>query len=1723
MTEEATPITESPAASTRAARYPSDLIEFVQEASIGVAILSAEGRPLWANRAVYEGLGYSREEFFRTDCANWFWDRSEGTDILKRLFGGEVLKSIEVRLRDRGGEERRFVLDGDTSANGELRHARLLLRDVTSEVRSAREVQLQTRMLDAVGQAVIATDRDGLVTYWNRAAEEMFGWNQGEARGRSVFELIVPPGDGEREAFRELRRGRSWSGEFVLRRKDGSLFPAFVTDTPIRDMEGKALGFIGVLVDMSSQKAAEAALAESRELYRLVVDNAVELITITDTAGHIRFASPSHERVWGHAPGELAGRHLTDLFHEDDLSGLLQALARARESGQPEEFRARLGKTGKKERVVEGTALPVAGPGQGEPLVLLIYREITAQLDAEKDLRARERKIEALADSLPAIVAIGSRGVGFYYFNKAWYEFTGFDPEDATNRPWQDVVHPDDYRHLREWMDVVLSGRTVEQEVRARRHDGVYRWFLVRVVPLAPLGDDPGSVVVTAVDVTELKDAQQRSESAKNQLETVLRAIGDGVTAHDLSGRILYANEAAARLIGVASVEELLASTGEQLLQRFHIEDANGRMVPIEELPGSRAARGEPTAEELLCFRDAAGTDVRYALVSAAPIRDAQGNIEFVVDVFREVTDRVRADAEREELLRRETQARVAAERAVARASALQELTARLLQANTQRDVAEVMVTQGMQVTGAAAVAVAMLDGEEAVIAASRGFSGRTLRRGQRFALSDGQPLARALQAGQELYMSCSEVRQQFPHAADAWYAGAVAAAPVSATDLRGAVCFLFEEERTLSADEKDMVRTLATLCAQAMDRARLYELERYLRREAQESADLLHRVQLVTDAALAHPDLRELPQMLDVIREVVGSDTITMLLMDDDGRYLVPVASLGLEEEVALGQPVEVGRGFSGTIAASGEPMILDDLEREDVSEILRRAGLVSLAGIPLVVEGKVTGVLRLGMRGEKRFHKGHIRLLELVADRVALAFAQSRLFEEERRSREAAERTRERVSRLQTVTASLAGATTPAEVAEAIVDSALDALQASSAVVVAVEDSGELRRLAARGISEDALETWSKVAGGRTATPIREVIETGEPVFITRPREFRERYSGLEQYVDPGNRAIACMPLKASGRTLGALALVFREERALGDDDRDFLASMVQQGALALARVQLYEAERRARAAAEDAEARYRLLAETMPLLVWTARPDGSVDYCNARFYEYTGLRPGGDGEGWLEAVHRADSPAVREAWRRSLESGEAFEGELRIRRADGSHAWFLQRVLPLRDAAGALVRWLGALTEIEDQKRSEQRLAFLAEASAILSSSLDYEHPLEAVAKLAVERLADWCSIHIVGDDGRVERRVIAHADEEKRRLAEQLEASEPLAAEGAFGYASVLRTARPFLIRRIPDPGAWPEEFGARRREVIRQLGIKSSLGVPVFVRGRVKAALTLSMSETDRLLDERDLATAEEFARHISFALDSAFLYRESVRAQEELRVANEAKDEFLGLMSHELRTPITTLYGGAKILRSRSRWLDDEHKESLLSDIENEAEGLHRMIEDLLVLARTGAGEKVATEPILANRLVEKVVRAFNLHRLGRTVEVRAEPDLLPVMADTTYLEQVLRNLLSNADKYSPPGAPIEVEMKNDGEEVVISVLDRGSGIEPEEAELIFNRFYRAERTSRGVRGMGLGLTVCRKLIEAQGGRIWAKPREGGGSELAFALPAFTASYDDTE
>ncbi|MBI3751423.1 MAG: hypothetical protein HY263_07185 [Chloroflexi bacterium] len=229
----------------------------------------------------------------------------------------------------------------------------------------------------------------------------------------------------------------------------------------------------------------------------------------------------------------------------------------------------------------------------------------------------------------------------------------------------------------------------------------------------------------------------------------------------------------------------------------------------------------------------------------------------------------------------------------------------------------------------------------------------------------------------------------------------------------------------------------------------------------------------------------------------------------------------------------------------------------------------------------------------------------------------------------------------------------------------------------------------------------------------------------------------------------------------------------------------------------------------------------------------------------------------------------------------------------------------------------------------------------------------------------------------------------------------------------------------------------------------------------------------------------------------------------------EARQREAIKDSFVGVLSHELRTPVTTIYAGSKVLARGALTLDAEARAGMLEDIHSEAEHLHRLVEDVVALTRFGEGAlEIATDPVLLQRVIPSVIHSEEGRWPGGRFEAVISPDLPPVAGDMTYVEQVLRNLLANAMKYGGPSPAVRVIAEPSDHEVVVRVLDRGPGFEPDEAARLFELYYRSPNVARTMSGSGIGLFVCARLIEAMGGRIWAANRPDGGAEFGFTLRA---------
>jgi len=236
-------------------------------------------------------------------------------------------------------------------------------------------------------------------------------------------------------------------------------------------------------------------------------------------------------------------------------------------------------------------------------------------------------------------------------------------------------------------------------------------------------------------------------------------------------------------------------------------------------------------------------------------------------------------------------------------------------------------------------------------------------------------------------------------------------------------------------------------------------------------------------------------------------------------------------------------------------------------------------------------------------------------------------------------------------------------------------------------------------------------------------------------------------------------------------------------------------------------------------------------------------------------------------------------------------------------------------------------------------------------------------------------------------------------------------------------------------------------------------------------------------------------------------------------AERALRESIAVKDQFLSLVSHELRTPIAIILGNGHLLERRGATLSPEEYARSLADITFHADRLQRIIENLLLLTRVEAAKEFEVEVVHLPRLLNDAVTNFRRRNPENVIELRIQGAIPPVVGEATITAMVIENLLGNAVKYGDRGMPIEIEVSDREGWVEVHVMDRGIGLSEDDLEKVFSPFFRAERAQEMAGGMGLGLAVCRKVIESQGGIITATPRPGGGADFWFTLQVADASH----
>lgn len=454
----------------------------------------------------------------------------------------------------------------------------------------------------------------------------------------------------------------------------------------------------------------------------------------------------------------------------------------------------------------------------------------------------------------------------------------------------------------------------------------------------------------------------------------------------------------------------------------------------------------------------------------------------------------------------------------------------------------------------------------------------------------------------------------------------------------------------------------------------------------------------------------------------------------------------------------------------------------------------------------------------------------------------------------------------------------------------------------------------------------------------------------------------------------------------------------------------------------------------------------------------------------------------------------------WQALLSHGERSGRALTLDRAAGI-------VLAIGVVFSALLA--SATVAVQSATRSRRALAAAGEVDKVLatayqavSAETDLGAAFDAFAKVASGVLPYERAAFALVDDDQVTTLAVAGPAGSLIGAGTVTSRSDPL-------VGAITAQTGPFLVR---DTAVEYGDTWAGRT------GLRCVLAIPIVMAGAVHAVFSFSSTVPDAFTDDH-VALVTAFGRTVGGALYTRTLLRDEQRLNTRLRELDQLKNEFIGVVAHDLRSPMTVIAGYVDMVLGRWDDLDDATKRELLGVASRNTRRLAVLVEDVLQVARIESGEfpyEIAAFDL--GLLVKRTCAEMTAAKPDRPV-VAAVPDDLPVaLADQDRQWRVLTNLLSNAQKFSPDGEPVRVEVETRDKEIVLRVADRGPGIPPEQLPRLFGKFARLATPPNGEKGTGLGLYITKALVEAQGGQIEVESRVGKGTTMRYTVPRADAA-----
>ena len=526
---------------------------------------------------------------------------------------------------------------------------------------------------------------------------------------------------------------------------------------------------------------------------------------------------------------------------------------------------------------------------------------------------------------------------------------------------------------------------------------------------------------------------------------------------------------------------------------------------------------------------------------------------------------------------------------------------------------------------------------------------------------------------------------------------------------------------------------------------------------------------------------------------------------------------------------------------------------------------------------------------------------------------------------------------------------------------------------------------------------------------------------------------------------------------------------------------------------------------------EDRFRSLVQHASDIILILGRDGTVRYASPAIHNVLGLAPedvvGSDN---FLRVHPHDAKRLRLAFVRVAKTpGVSPPFLLRFQHRNGSYRWIEVTATNLLDDP-SIDGIVANCRDVTRRQEAEYNLWFLAETSSVLGTSLDLATTLSSITRLAMN-LGDVCIADVVSESGSQEAFAVSHVDSVLERRLTEMRQEWPLDPDVDYGPSYVLKTGKSLLYATVDDdmqsrwmgPSAGGPDFG--------EFNLRSAIIVPMVARGVTLGVLTLASTVPGRFR-EVELGLIEELGRRAGLAVDNALLYRSA-------QAAVAARDQFLSVAAHELRTPITAISGFSALLeREVTGRNDPERVLRFVVRLRDAGIRLTALVDDLLDVSNIRVGNlplRMCTIDLCT--LVSRVHRWYvdqDAHPEHRLV-LRESRGNCVISGDEDRLEQVVTNILDNAIKYSPEGGDLDISLEGNEDGVLLSVSDPGIGLEPEDLEGIFRPFGRAPNAIEGnFVGLGIGLYICRNIVERHGGRIWAEsPGNGAGTTMRVWLP----------